>query len=68
MVSGKAVSTGSFQFFQAECLSAEREAEKGRKRDVTRARWRENKGERSYKSQPLLERENKELGMSECCD
>jgi len=69
VVNGKAVSTGSFQFFQAECLSAEREAEKGRKRDVTQERGGEKKkGVRSYKSQPLLERKNKELAMSECCD
>lgn len=70
MVNGKAVSAGSFQFFQAAhvCLSAEREAEKGR-RDVTQERGGEKKGrERSYKSQPLLEREKKELGMSEHCD
>lgn len=71
VVNGKAVSAGSFQFFQAAhvCLSAEREAEKGRKRDVTQERGGEKKGsERSYKSQPLLEREKKELGMSEHCD
>lgn len=45
MVNGKAVSSGSFQFFQAECLSAEREAEKGRKRDVTQERGGEKKRE-----------------------
>ncbi len=51
------------------CLSAEREAEKGRTRDVTQERGGEKKGrERSYKSRPLLEREKKELGMSEHCD
>lgn len=72
MVNGKAVSAGSFQFFQAArvCLSVEREAEKGRKRDVMQERGgeKERGRERSYKSQPLLEREKKELGMSECRD
>lgn len=71
VVNGKAVSPGSFQFFQTAhvCFSAEREAEKGRKRNVTQERGGGKKGrERSYKSLPLLEREKKGLGMSEHCD
>lgn len=46
VVNGKAVSAGSFQFFQTThvCLSAEREAEKGRKRNVMQERDGGKKG------------------------